>query len=96
MLQLIGKSVLGKFSLDVVAGTAHARTVGTTALDHEAPDHAVEDQAVIEVAVDQADEVADGNGSDLRIKLQTDFCSVLHGDGNNRIFFHNECPFCLK
>ena len=48
MLKLIGKSILAKFAFDAVAGAAHAVSVWTAALDHEAINDSVKNQAVIE------------------------------------------------
>ena len=46
-----GKAVLGELTFDVVARTAHAGSVRTSALDHKSFDNAVEDQTVI-IALD--------------------------------------------
>lgn len=88
MLQFIFHTVLGELALDIVARTAHARALGTAALNHEALDDAVKDQAVIEPLVDQADEIVDGDRGDLGVKLRLDDAAVFHINSNNRILCH--------
>lgn len=96
VFQVIFDAVSGKFALDVITGAAHAASFGTAALDHESIDDPVEDKAVVEFLVYQADEIVHGNGSGLRVQFKTDYFPAFHGDGDNRIFFHNRYPFCLK
>ena len=48
------KTVLGKFSLDGVAGAAHAASLRTAALDHKVFNDPVKDQAVVEALLHQA------------------------------------------
>ena len=67
MLQIIGETILGKFSFDGITGTSHAVAVGTAALDHEARNYPVEDQAVIEPLLHQVDKIVDSIRSNLRI-----------------------------
>ena len=57
-----------ELAFDAVAGAAAAGSFRITALNHEVLDNAVENNAVIEMFLDQADEVVDGFGSNIRIK----------------------------
>ena len=52
MLQIVCKAVLTKLAGNLIARTAHSRTVGTAALNHKTADDAVEDQTVIVSLVD--------------------------------------------
>ena len=65
--QIIFKMVLRKFTFDGVTRTAHACTVGTTALYHEATDDSVENQTVIKAVFNQADKVVYCIWGDFRI-----------------------------
>ena len=86
MLEGIGHAVLRKFAFDAVAGTAHARALGTAALDHEPGDAAVKDQAVVKAAVGQGDEVVDGVGRLLRVQLTGHDGAAFHSDGDDGMF----------
>ena len=89
MLQIVGYAVGSEFTLDAVAGTAHAGAVGTSALDHKTADDTVEDQTIVKMLVDQTDEIVNGFGCYVGIKLTFDHTAVFHGNSNNRIFCHN-------
>ena len=89
MLQRIVKAILGKFTLDGVAGATGSDTLGAAALDHEASDDTVENQTVVEALVHQADEVVYGIGGDFRIKLCFDEIAILHFKSYNGILCHN-------
>ena len=89
MFQIIGHAVSSEFTLDAVAGTTHAGAIGTSALDHETADDTVEDQTIVKMLVDQTDKIVDGFGCNFGIKLTFDHTAVFHGNGNNRIFCHN-------
>ena len=65
--QVIGESVLGEFTLDIVAGAAHAVAVWASALDHKTVDDTVKNQAVVEALFDKADKVVDCIGGDFRV-----------------------------
>ena len=96
MLQRVLHAVLSKFSLDAVAGAAHAGAFRTAALNHKALDNPMENQAVIKFLMDKTDKIVDGNGCCLRIKLQTDDISAFHCNGDNRILCHAvKFPFLM-
>ena len=90
MSEVIFEAVHGEFAFDVITGTAGACTVGTAALQHEVIDHSMKSKTVIETAFDKADKVVDGIGSDFGIEFCFNDITVLHGDGNNRIFCHDK------
>ena len=82
-----------ELSFDAVAGAAAAGSFRITALNHEVLDNAVENNAVIEMFLDQADEVVDGFGSNIGIKLRFHDAAVFHGDSYDRIFLcHHKYP----
>ena len=85
MFQIIFYAVCGKFAFNTVAGTTHSCAFRIPSLDHESADHAVEDQTVIEIFVDETDEIIDGNGSNIGIKLSLDHVPVFHGKCYDRI-----------
>ena len=93
MPEIVFKTVTIEFTLDGVAGAAHAGAVRTAALDHEAADHAVEDESVVEALFDKADKIVDCVGSAGGIKLSFDDAAVLHLDGDNWILFHLKKSF---
>ena len=82
---ILAEAVAGELAVDLIAGAAHAVSVGAAALDHEAGDDPVEGQAVIEALVSQRDEVVDGVGSLLGIQLAAHNAAVLHSDGYDGI-----------
>ena len=67
MLQVVLKTVLGKFTLDAVTRAAHAVSVGTSALNHESADYPVENLTVVKSLVNQADEVIHCVRCNLRV-----------------------------
>jgi hypothetical protein len=82
-----------ELAFDAVAGTAAAGSFRIPALNHEVLDNAVENNAVIEMFLDQADEVVDGFGSNIRIKLRFHDAAVFHSDSYDRIFLcHHKYP----
>ena len=82
-----------ELAFDAVAGAAAAGSFRITALNHEVLDNAVENNAVIEMFLDQADEVVDGFGSNIGIKLRFHDAAVFHGDSYDRIFLcHHKYP----
>ena len=85
MLEVVFHAVGGKFTLDAVAGAAHAGALGAAALDHEAGDAAVEDQSVIEAAVGQRNKVAHALRSDLRVELALHHAAVFQSNGKGGI-----------
>ena len=80
--QGIVKAVCLELAADAVAGAAGADALGVAALDHKAGDDAVENKPVIEAALYKGDEVVDGVGSDLGIKLSLHDCTVFHFKGD--------------
>ena len=91
--QVIGEAVLGKLTLDGVAGATDADALGVAALNHEAGDDTVEDEAVVEALLHQRDEVVDGVGSHLGVQLGLHDAAVLHFKGDNGILSHGKFPF---
>ena len=67
MAQIIGNTILGKFSLDSISRAAGSVSIRISTLDHESTDNTMEDKPVIKAFLHQTDEVVDGVGSDLRI-----------------------------
>ena len=80
--QGIVKAVCLELAADAVARAAGADALGVAALDHKAGDDAVENKPVIEAALYKGDEVVDGVGSDLGIKLSLHDCAVFHFKGD--------------
>ena len=90
VLQRVLYAVLRKFALDLIAGTAHTRTGGVAALDHEACDNSVEDESVIKALVCELYEIVNGDGRNLGIKLQGHGAAVFHF---NDCFGHGKRSF---
>ena len=90
--QIIGHTVGGEFTLDAVAGTAHAGAVGAAALDHEPVNAAVEDQPVVKPAVGQRNEIPHRLRRNIGIQLGSDHLTVFHFDGDDGIV-HGYAPF---
>ena len=78
MTQGIGEAVLGEFSPDLIAGAAHAGTLGAAALDHEAGYDPVEQQAVVKALGNQGLKVAHRVGGGGGVQLQLDNAAVFH------------------
>ena len=96
MREVIGYAVLGKFTLDGIAGVARAVSEGTAALNHESGDDSMEGKAVIEAGIGKLDKVCNGVGRAVRIEFHDDgrFC-VLDPDGRYgvRVFFEVRAVF---
>ncbi len=54
-----------QFTFDVVPGSAHAISIGTTALDHEIGDHPVKGKSVVETIFGQFNEISTVPGASL-------------------------------
>jgi hypothetical protein len=80
MFKIIFEAIGRKFALDMIAGAAHAVTVGATALDHESGNYTMEYLVVVEALVDKGNEVINGVWCDFGIKLCLDNSAVFHFD----------------
>ena len=78
VFEVVFEAVGGEFTLDVVAGTAHAGAVRAAALDHKAVDNAVKGQPVIKAAARKAKEISHGVGRDLGVQLSLDDLAAFH------------------
>ena len=85
MLEVVLHTVHFELTLDAVARAADADTLRVAALDHEASDDTVEDNAVIELVLYEWNEIINGIGSYLGVKLGLDDIAVFHFDGHDRI-----------
>ena len=85
VLKVVSNAVRSELTLDVISGTAHTRSVGASALDHEAGDNTVECKSVIEALACELDEVLYCDGSDLGIELNLDVAQVLDRDSYDGI-----------
>ena len=89
VLEVILEAIARKLALDTIAGAARAHALGVAALNHEAGDDAVENDAVVVALVDEADEVVDGVGGNLRVKLGLDGAAVFHLNGDDGVLCHS-------
>lgn len=85
VLQIVGKTILCKFSFDGVTGTTHTGSLRASALDHETGNNTMKDFSIVEMFVCQADKVVDGIWCDFRIEFALHHITVFHCDRNNRI-----------
>ena len=78
VLQVVLDTVCSEFALDVPAGTAHAGTVRTAALNHKSRNHAVKNQSVIKALLYQLFKVFTGNRCNFRIQFDLNLLAVCH------------------
>ena len=93
VLQGVLYAVGRKFTLDLIAGTAHTRTGGVAALNHEACDNSVEDKSVIEALVCKLYEVFNRDRCDLGVKLKRHGAAIFHF---NDCFCHFKNSFLIR